>query len=525
MPDYTLLRKLQHLLQECTDRSVLSLQIEAIQKLPGLARHVSSQRCNILRPFARFLSSGIRVLEIGSDCGSLTRYLGECGAKTCAVEEDQEKAAITALRCQDLPNVNVLRSVLNDLPAMLGKFDLITLVDGMISSDLLLKIRSLLRKDGVLLVARENSFGLRHFAGGTHARPCWTALTGQARQECQRAWSRKELADLLKKAGYSCVEQCLPLADHIFAGTILLPQGLKALQQGELPADILDTPLAQGEAPAIFNVQAAWHNLAPAGLVPDMADSLFFLASQNATLRGDLYDLSTLAIHFGSLPKGKKEFGKDVIFQQSAAGITVKRRAWFQEAQQTPAPVQQVLADEPFHKGTSLMQSIRLTMLEPRWAVDDVAEAFRPWFDFLLEHRTRDGLQLPGNFLDCGPFNIMIKDTGETVAFDLEWQSHTPVSFRYIVFRGIFMTLQKLGTVAMPADMNNLYLDDLVKNIARHFNVIFSDSELENIFDKENILDNFLYPAHKPWQTVKKNMLTVTFGGLQEIYDFVNQRN
>ena len=72
--------------------------------------HLSRQRHCLVRPLG--IKAGDRVLELGSGCGAITRFLGEIGADVTAVEGSVQRARIAAERCRDLPNVKI---VTNDL--------------------------------------------------------------------------------------------------------------------------------------------------------------------------------------------------------------------------------------------------------------------------------------------------------------------------------------------------------------------------------------------------------------------------
>src|SRR5688500_6267815 len=94
-------------LKKCNDVSVLSEELEShIFNWTSLC-FFSKKRANLLRPFAS-LFKGKYILEIGCGAGSITRFLGECGAIVYAVEPSRRRAAIAAERCRDLENVTII---------------------------------------------------------------------------------------------------------------------------------------------------------------------------------------------------------------------------------------------------------------------------------------------------------------------------------------------------------------------------------------------------------------------------------
>lgn len=518
------------------DKSLHSFAIASMQSDLARTHYLSAQRCNILRPFETFLRSGIRVLELGCECGAISRYLGECGAQVFSVENNAQKASVAAQRCRDCGNVAVLHDSMENLPLSLGKFDIVTLVEGLQASpgvpdthyevEQLKTARKFLRNKGILVLAVPNCLGLKQFAGvpGSSAEPPWARVTGSVASE-YKAYSRRDIDNFLQEAGFTCREQFVPVTDYKYANTVIMPAGLHYMREHIDFADIVDVSQPLEEDPAIFNLQAAWHNIIRAGLAGELAETVCYVATPAESLPDTVVQDDVLALHFGNLPNAEKKFGKDVIVQQTGATAQVRRRPWFPNMTAPTAPVQQVLTDEPFHKGRILLRGIRQAMLQPDWEIPSVAETFRPWIQFLRDHATPDTLHVPGNFLDCGPGNIIVRDDGTCVAFDLEWQCDHSIPLAVVLVRGIYITLERLGTVAKPADIANIFFGTFIQKIAAHFGWHFSEDELANIYDHQNILENFLFPERPAWDKVRTNNLKISLGGMKKMYELVNQCN
>lgn len=519
------------------DRSVLSTDVIALQKTPKQSYFLSGQRCNLLRPFEKYLQSDKRVLELGCECGVITRYFGECGAEVCAVEENPQKAAIAALRCYGMRKVHIINDQILKLPIVLGKFDIVTVINGFCNESskeiekpeihLLEKAKSFLRKNGVLILVTENKFGLKRLAGvpGSTEKSCWETLTTLNCRYGTNTYTRKEVVDFIQQVGFTHHEQFVPISDYRKTSSVVLPKGLYYLDHKNKISDIFDAIQPFDEQPAIFNLQAAWQNAVKGGLVHQLADSLCFFATTTETLPENLVESHLLAVHFGGLPNGEKKFGKDVAIYEKEGTLLVKRKAWFPELQNKGESVCQILEDEPFHEGKILLHSIRQATLQNEWNVTTVAETFRPWIEFLQEHRDPSTGTLPKNFLDCCPINIIDQSNGNLVAFDLEWSSNEPVPFELVLVRGIFTTLERLGTVAKPANLTDIFFGTLIQKIAAHFGWHFSDDELADILDRQNILGNFLFTERPAWEIVRTNNLKISLGGMKKMYELVNQRN
>jgi hypothetical protein len=112
--------RIHSILASVKDRSVHSLELEGAIKDWTTYYHLSSQRSVFLRSI-RHLFQG-RVLEIGAECGALTRFLGETGSDVIAIEPVAERAEAARVRCSDLANVRVVE----DLgPGLAGPLDVI----------------------------------------------------------------------------------------------------------------------------------------------------------------------------------------------------------------------------------------------------------------------------------------------------------------------------------------------------------------------------------------------------------------
>ena len=105
----------------------------------------------------------------------LTRYLGELGVNLLALEGSNRRAAITRSRTRDLENVTVLSESFDRFNTT-QLFDVITLIGVLEYSNLFIKsknphlemlqrVRKMLKPGGILIIAIENQFGLKYFAG------------------------------------------------------------------------------------------------------------------------------------------------------------------------------------------------------------------------------------------------------------------------------------------------------------------------------------------------------------------------
>ncbi len=161
--------------------------------------HLSHDRANVLRPLN--LQRGFKVLEVGAECGAITRYLGEMCDLVDAVEPVSARARVARTRTRDLPGVEVFVGDLFDVPGD-NVYDIIVLVGvleyvGSGSAELapyqkfLHRAASLLTEGGSLLVAIENRIGVKYLSGAPedHSNRPFDSLEGYPNGSLARTFS------------------------------------------------------------------------------------------------------------------------------------------------------------------------------------------------------------------------------------------------------------------------------------------------------------------------------------------------
>lgn len=186
--------------------------------------HLSPVRRNLLEWYG--FPAGGSLLEVGAGCGSLTGLFCERVRQVTAVELSLRRATVIATRHRAFRNLEVhvgnLASI--ELPA---PFDVATLVGVLEYSpkfvrgedpplQLLRRVRELVRPGGTLLVAVENRFGLKYWAGARedHTGLFFDGLEGYPGRGDVRTWGRVELAELLRRGGFPSQRFYYPWPDY-----------------------------------------------------------------------------------------------------------------------------------------------------------------------------------------------------------------------------------------------------------------------------------------------------------------------
>lgn len=186
--------------------------------------HFSYIRENILNWYPFKANSDI--LEIGAGMGAITGVLCKKAKHVTAVELSKQRASVIAEKHKKYDNLEIIVGNLNDIKFN-KKFDYITLI-GVLEyanmftnsdtpfDDFLSNIRKLLKPDGKLLIAIENKFGIKYFAGAVedHTSIRYDSIIGYCNKKGPITYGKKELTELLVKNGLCNVRFYYPLPDY-----------------------------------------------------------------------------------------------------------------------------------------------------------------------------------------------------------------------------------------------------------------------------------------------------------------------
>lgn len=255
--------------------------------------HLGMGRSNVLKSLE--LSANANILEFGSGCGTLTRYLGENFKLVDAAEGSSLRAQITRERCRDLKNVRVFCSNVKyvkfnpvyDVVTMIGflEYAPIYFLDQQNAKEsclTLLKLaKTALKKFGILIIAIENKIGIKYWGGAPedHTGKIFDSIHGYPSIRSPITFSKKEIKDLLKAAGFSHISFYYCFPDYKFASTIISDIGY---EKDFYLHNWIEVPFVSYNIPRIytFHEGLAIKTLSKAGLLRQFANSFLVVASQ-----------------------------------------------------------------------------------------------------------------------------------------------------------------------------------------------------------------------------------------------------
>lgn len=187
-----------------------------------------------------------KVLEIGSGCGAITGALCRMAKEVTCIELSRKRSEINAWRHRDCDNLKILMGNFQDVEKTITeKYDYITLIgvfeygENYIQSekpyvDFLKTIARHLKQDGKIIMAIENRFGLKYWAGCTedHFGILFEGLEGYPTSRGVKTFTKKELTAILKDAGDLKGTWYFPFPDYKLPMTVYSGKRLPA--KGEL---------------------------------------------------------------------------------------------------------------------------------------------------------------------------------------------------------------------------------------------------------------------------------------------------
>ncbi|OMF88091.1 class I SAM-dependent methyltransferase [Paenibacillus sp. FSL R7-0337] len=228
--------------------------------------HFSNKRQNLLEwyPF----KEGAEVLEIGAGCGAITGMLcDKCGYVT-SVELSKKRSLINYHRNKGKRNFEIIVGNLNDI-TFDKQFDYITLVGvleyaAMYTAsespyiDFLKNIKKNLKPGGTLIIAIENKFGLKYWAGSKedHTGILFDGLENYPSNHKIQTFSKLELISIITEAGFEKNKFYYPFPDYKFSDSIYSDERLPKI--GELQNVINNYDQSRA---ILFNEQAVYDNI------------------------------------------------------------------------------------------------------------------------------------------------------------------------------------------------------------------------------------------------------------------------
>ena len=450
--------------------------------------HLSSVRGNIVDWLP--IGKSDKVLEIGSGCGAITQALScKAGSVTC-VELSAKRSHVNAYRNQDKDNITIHVGNFTDIEQGLDTdFDYICLIGAFeyASSyiggdtpyeDFLKKIRKHAKNNGRIVIAIENKFGLKYWAGckEDHVGEYFASLEGYPKGGSARTFTRNGLEKVFKACGINEYSFYYPYPDYKLPWAIFSDKRLP--RKGELTDNIRNL---DRDRLYLFNEGNVYDSIIEDEEYPLFANSYMALLGPDTDVsyakfsndRKSECAIKTLITSKGVLkvPMSEKAKGHIKAMAQNYEKLTERYRGSKLSINKCT-----FYSDD----GTALFEFVKGKTLEER--LDEALfasneEDFKRLFNDYYERIDYNNSSAVSDYDLI--FSNILTDGDEWTVIDYEWCYDKPMETREIAFRALYCYVlederRKLGCI-----------DELFEQIGVTQNEAEYFREKEKSFQKE----------------------------------------
>ncbi|MGB5707877.1 MAG: class I SAM-dependent methyltransferase [Arenicellales bacterium] len=434
-------RYLHQVLNAATDLSTRSDELQAaIVDWPS-EYHLSGDRSNLLRPFN--LDSVSRVLELGSGCGAISRYLGELGKQVDAVEGSAVRAELGAMRCRDLDNVRVINANYNDLEFPEDYYDLILFVgvieyaskfhpdtesDGAAAKTILGQSRKRLNQTGAILVAIENRLGLKYMLGAheDHYAKRYIGINGYRESAGIATYSQAEWRQLIEEVGFDNVAFSYPFPDYKIPRVVLAED---YVYQNPHAANHLEGIISRdyfAPTPRTPTEMICWQAASAGNFLGKVSNSFCMLMAEDPATVHRVQDFD-----FCHGPGQSRKNSYAVTTTKPAAKDKVLKYPLVIDSAIPDSGIRQQLEEQPFIRGDLLAaQWLRTILIYVRR--NEFDQMLNEYYQYLGREEKEGSLHI-----DLLPINIIIDEHGAWQPFDREWQIDWTLTKEFLLFRAL----------------------------------------------------------------------------------------
>lgn len=442
--------------------------------------HTHPARANVIRAIG--IPTDSIILEVGSGCGGVTRYLGEQGLLVDALEPMEARALVARERTRDLAGVEVLVGEISDLPKE-PAYDLVVVVGvleyvGLGTREVdpyihfLAEIRSRLRPGGSLVLAIENKLGAKYIAGAPedHTSQVFDSIEGYPRGERARTFSRAELIALMSEAGLAA-ETFAAFPDYKMTRTIFSPSRLSDAGRSlmkRLPT--FPSPDWSLPRPRLASERLVWSEFVASDLADEVPNSFVVIAGRDGP--SPLWPANRGAVYFSNeirSPYATQTTVTSTAGQGEGEGSLEFSRHWLMRDQ---API----SSYGFSDGVDLVEALVAAPHQER------TELLSRWMQLMVDETTVDGTPIEltvfvraDGTLTCTPAGLRSKQFGLSELDCIE--------------RGIlWMGLEAARTTPPSRWPGATTVGDIVMHFAALTDARLSPDWLAQMIDREAIL-------------------------------------
>ena len=487
-------RYLERVLSTATDLSSDSFELEAAIRGWASEYHLTRKRAQLLKHFT--FDPNQSVLEIGSGCGAITRFLGETFKTVVGVEGSRRRARIARLRTRGMDHVQIVCAPLQEL-RFGKKFDIVVVV-GVLEyaaafsgeaadpyDDFLRRCRESLTEAGILLLAIENQFGLKYFAGmgEDHTGKPFDGLEGYtSARNAVRTFGRGQLEAMIGER-FDRWDFYYPFPDYKIPSAVLSEAAFRDIDAATLAAAYPVRDYADDLRMRLFDDALVWEGLGRNQMAPMLAPSFLVVAG---TSESRLPEFQGMGVLYSTGRKPEFQTITTILRDDAAAIQTQKVRLHGADPISVGSLTLQP-GTEPWALGPSLEMLLRRQRRQRSISLKSLFAPCEPWFDWLRDEGSAglDGM-VDGRHFDKSWRNTFLQ-AGRCRFIDQEWQWHEPLSKHFLIIRSTYYFVYDRSDLADGARVLQRHGGaDLIARIAAEFGVKLSAADFSEFIDVES---------------------------------------
>ncbi|MGK2905863.1 MAG: class I SAM-dependent methyltransferase [Desulfuromonadales bacterium] len=488
---------LQKIFEQVEDLSSGSIELESNIKDWPSQYHLSNLRSNLLKGFS--FNGTERVLEVGSGCGAITRFLGETSAEVIAVEGSYERAKLTRLRTRGQDNVKVVCASYADL-AFVADFDLVVCIGVLEYASMYVSgndpyaaflsyLKKPLVQNGSLVLAIENQFGLKYFSSAAedHTGIMFDGIEGYPRKQVDvRTFGYGELNSMLSRQ-FSKVSFFFPYPDYKLPACVLSEDFLNTVNPGELVARSIMRDGRSTTEP-LFNEALAIVEISKNGFLSNFSNSFLVIATDD---QASSLEMDSLGVIFNNERKQKFRTSTHFYSEENGSIFSIKSLQQGGQCIEENGLRLSVTRDK-WINGYSLYYFLLRSLYEKN-DFSYFYELCSGWKSALKSVQKPNG-KLPGLFFDANWSNFIIdQDDGKFI--DLEWSVDHDLEIEFVIFKSAVNFLDELNNSRLKGLLRVGGYEENIFRILSSLKLEIDDNSLVKYCEILNKVSKTVFPG------------------------------
>ncbi len=485
--------------------------------------HLSPLRENIVEWIP--MSKDAKVLEVGSGCGAITGALArKAGSVTC-VDLSKKRSTINAYRHAECDNVTIHVGNFKDIePDLPRDYDFICLI-GVFEygksyiggstpyADFLRILMPHLKKGGRIIIAIENKYGMKYFAGckEDHLGTYFSGIENYEAGGGVRTFGRKGLEQIFETCGVEEYHFYYPYPDYKFMTTLYSDAHQPG--KGELTNNLRNF---DRDRMLLFSEKAAFDGVTEEGLFSVFANSYVAVLGEGFDVEYTKYSNDRAAEYairteIGEDESGRKYVRKYPLTEAAADHVRGMAYAYEQLVKKYEGGNLSInhctLVDEEavLYAEFDFVEGVPLSELMDKCLDEEDLDGFHKYF---MEYVERIGYNASYEVADFDLiFSNILVDGEHWTLIDYEWTFGKPIDTKEVAFRAIYCYLledEKRNKLNLDLILTELEITQADAENYREQEMDFQKFVTGNRMSMAQMRDNIGYRCMVPQKWIDK---------------------